>query len=53
MACAASPDLEVIQEGDKLTMKLITMMQTREITFTIGQEYEEQQHNDVMMKVSP
>jgi hypothetical protein len=53
MACATSPDLEVAQDGDKLTFKLVSMMNTREITFTIGQEYEEKQHNDIMMKVMP
>ena len=52
MACATSPDLEVAQDGDKMTFKLVSMMNTREITFTIGQEYEEKQHNDIMMKVN-
>eukprot|EP00914_Ancora_sagittata_P023895 GHVO01047620.1.p1 GENE.GHVO01047620.1~~GHVO01047620.1.p1 ORF type:complete len:123 (-),score=17.80 GHVO01047620.1:351-719(-) len=53
MACATSPDLEVIQDGDKMTFKLVSLMQTREISFTIGTEYEEKQHNDIMMKVKP
>ncbi|ELT92677.1 hypothetical protein CAPTEDRAFT_164698 [Capitella teleta] len=53
MACATSPELEVTQEGDKMTFKLVSMMQTREISFTIGEEYEEKQHDDTVTKVKP
>lgn len=53
MAVASSPDLEVVVDGNKYTFKLQSLLQSKEISFTVGEDYEEKQHNDVIMKVSP
>lgn len=53
MAVTSSPDLEVLVDGNKFTFKLQSLLQSKEMVFTVGEDYEEKQHNDVMMKVTP
>jgi len=48
MALHASHDLTIVQDGDKLTIK----QDGREISFTVGEEFEDKQNGHVM-KVSP
>jgi hypothetical protein len=52
MAALSSPTLTITQEGDKMTIKLASMMKTKESSFTIGEEFEEEQHNGMVMVCS-
>ena len=53
MAGMATPTLDVQQDGKSFIFKLASRMQSRDVAFTVGQEYEEKQPNDVIMKVCP
>lgn len=46
-----SPTLEIKQEGDKWTIRTISIMRTSEITFTLEEEFEEAMASGVTLKV--
>ena len=46
------PKLEIKQEGDKWTIRTITLMRTVELTFTEGEEFEEAMPSGVTLKVN-
>lgn len=37
----ASPRLEISNEGEKWTIRTVSMMRTIELTFVLGEEYDE------------
>lgn len=37
----ASPRLEISNEGEKWTIRTVSMMRTIELTFALGEEYDE------------
>lgn len=39
--CVSRPRLEITNDGEKWTIRTITMMQTTEQTFSLGEEYEQ------------
>ncbi|XP_043283391.1 fatty acid-binding protein, liver-like [Venturia canescens] len=41
MMAVSHPTLEISNEGDKWTMKNVTLISTQEVTFCLGEEYEE------------
>lgn len=45
------PTLEVKQEGDKWTIKTISLLRTMELTFTLGEEFTESMPSGVTLKV--
>ena len=49
--CMSSPRLEISNDGDKWTIRTITMIRTAEVTFTLGEEYEEHMPAGVVLKV--
>ena len=51
MAGASSPDLDITQEGNKFHFKLHSLVQTKEMDFTVDEEFEETQQSGVVMKV--
>lgn len=51
MMIMSSPRLEISNDGDKWTIRTISMIRTAEITFTLGEEYEEHMPNGVTLKV--
>ena len=53
MAGAASPVLEITQDGDTFGVKLQSMFHSKDQSFKIGDTFEETQQNGVIMKVSP
>ncbi|XP_054158608.1 fatty acid-binding protein-like [Oppia nitens] len=42
MAGTASPTVEISRDGDSFTFKTITSIKTSSVTFTLGQEFEEE-----------
>ena len=52
MASHSNPTVDISQDGEKFHIKLHSLFVTRESTFTVGDEYEETQHNGTVMKVS-
>ena len=52
MACSASPELEVVQNQNEMKISLISMVKTKHEEFTVGEEFEEKQHDGLMYKVS-
>ncbi|XP_031843562.1 fatty acid-binding protein isoform X3 [Nomia melanderi] len=50
MMCMSSPQLEILNEGDKWTIRTISMIRTNELTFTLGEEYEEHMPGGVTLK---
>ncbi|XP_076548559.1 fatty acid-binding protein isoform X3 [Osmia lignaria lignaria] len=50
MMIMSSPRLEISNDGDKWTIRTISMIRTVEITFTLGEEYEEHMPNGVTLK---
>ncbi|XP_033230819.1 sodium/calcium exchanger regulatory protein 1-like [Belonocnema kinseyi] len=50
MVLTASPTLEIKQEGDKWTIRTISIMCTSEITFTLEKEFEEAMASGVTLK---
>ncbi|KAK1119261.1 hypothetical protein K0M31_013450 [Melipona bicolor] len=50
MMCMSSPRLEISNDGDKWTIRTITMIRTAEVTFTLGEEYEEHMPAGVVLK---
>ncbi|KAI0208813.1 hypothetical protein LSAT2_006530 [Lamellibrachia satsuma] len=53
MASHSNPTVDISQDGEKFHIKLHSLFVTRESTFTVGDEYEETQHNGTVMKVKP
>lgn len=53
MATSSSPNLDVTQEGDKINMKLHSMVHSKETNVTVGEQFEETQQNGAVMKVTP
>ena len=51
MASHSNPTVDINQDGEKFSIKLHSMFVTRESSFTVGDEYEETQHNGAVMKV--
>lgn len=51
MMCMSSPRLEISNDDDKWTIRTITMIRTAEVTFTLGEEYEEHMPAGVVLKV--
>ena len=51
MVGAGKPDLDIKQDGDKFEIKLISTFKNRENNFTVGEEFEETQHDGSKMKV--
>ena len=51
MASKSRPKLEIQQKGDKFSIKLTTIMATREENFNIDEEFEQDSHSGVRMKV--
>ncbi|XP_033194163.1 sodium/calcium exchanger regulatory protein 1-like [Bombus vosnesenskii] len=50
MMCMSSPRLEISNNCDKWTIRTITMIRTAEVTFTLGEEYEEHMPAGVILK---
>ncbi|XP_060814558.1 uncharacterized protein LOC132906406 isoform X2 [Bombus pascuorum] len=50
MMCMSSPRLEISNNCDKWTIRTITMIRTAEVTFTLGEEYEEHMPAGVTLK---
>ncbi|XP_050586324.1 sodium/calcium exchanger regulatory protein 1-like isoform X2 [Bombus affinis] len=46
----SSPRLEISNDCDKWTIRTISMIRTTEITFTLGEEYEECMPTGIIMK---
>jgi hypothetical protein len=53
MATTSSPNLDVTQDGDKVHMKLHSLVHSKETQFTVGEPFEETQQNGAVMKVTP
>lgn len=51
MMCMSNPRLEISNDGDKWTIRTITMIRTAEATFTLNEEYEEHMPAGVVLKV--
>jgi len=51
MASHSNPSVDITQDGEKFHIKLHSLFVTRESNFTVGDEYEETQHNGAVMKV--
>ena len=51
MAAHSNPTVDITQDGEKFSIKLHSMFVTRESSFTVGDDYEETQHNGAVMKV--
>ena len=50
MAGSSTPTLDVTRDGNKFTLKLHSMVSSKESTFTVGEAFEEKQHSgDIMM----
>lgn len=49
--CMSSPRLEISNHDDKWTIRTITMIRMAEVTFTLGEEYEEYMPTGVILKV--
>ncbi len=43
--------IEIIQDVDKFEIKLLSMFMTREEKFTVGEAYEQPQHDGAISKV--
>lgn len=50
MMLTSRPTLEVKQEGDKWTIKTISLLRTMELTFTLGEEFTESMPSGVTLK---
>ncbi|XP_017757721.1 PREDICTED: fatty acid-binding protein 12-like isoform X2 [Eufriesea mexicana] len=50
MMCMSSPRLEISNDGDKWTIRTITMIRTAEATFILNEEYEEHMPTGVVLK---
>ncbi|XP_017790990.1 PREDICTED: fatty acid-binding protein 12-like isoform X1 [Habropoda laboriosa] len=50
MMCMSSPRLEILNDSDKWTIRTISMIRTVEVTFTLGEEYEEHMPAGVTLK---
>ncbi|CAL7947096.1 unnamed protein product [Xylocopa violacea] len=48
--CMSSPQLEISNVDDKWTIRTGTMLRTVELTFTLGEEYEEHMPSGVILK---
>ena len=51
MASASSPELDITQDGDKLSIRLHSMVVNRESVFTVGEDFDEVQQSGAVMKV--
>ena len=51
MASHSNPTLDITQEGETFTFVLHSMFTTRNFKFTVGETYEETQHNGTIMQV--
>ena len=51
MMLTTSPTLEIKQEGDRWTIRTISLMRTSEITFSLGEEFDEAMPSGVTLKV--
>ena len=52
MAANSKPTVEVTQDGDRFSIKLHSMFITREENFTVGEPYEQNQHDGSISNVS-
>ncbi|XP_006610492.1 sodium/calcium exchanger regulatory protein 1-like [Apis laboriosa] len=50
LMCMSSPRLEISNDDDKWTIRTITMIRMAEVTFTLGEEYEEYMPTGVILK---
>lgn len=50
LMCMSSPQLEISNNDDKWTIRTITMIRMAEVTFTLGEEYEEHMPAGVILK---
>ncbi|XP_015435656.1 PREDICTED: fatty acid-binding protein, adipocyte-like [Dufourea novaeangliae] len=50
MMAMSSPRLEILNDGDIWTIRTISMIRTVEVTFTLGEEYEEHMPAGVTLK---
>lgn len=50
LANKATPTLDVSIDGDKYTIKSLSTIKNTEITFTLGQEFEETRADDKVVK---
>ena len=50
MMSMSHPQLQISNDGDKWTIRTISMLRTIELTFTLGEEYEEYMPADVKLK---
>lgn len=50
MMCMTSPRLEILNDDDKWTLRTISMIRTTEVTFSLGEEYEEHMPAGVTLK---
>ncbi|ESN94088.1 hypothetical protein HELRODRAFT_87779, partial [Helobdella robusta] len=53
LASKSYPTLEITQNGDEFSSKLVSLMHTFDVKFTVGTEFEERQPNGVVMKIMP
>lgn len=51
MMSMSSPRLEISNDGDKWTIRTISMIRTIELIFMLGEEYEEHMPAGVTLKV--
>ncbi|XP_076755915.1 fatty acid-binding protein-like isoform X2 [Xylocopa sonorina] len=50
MMCMTRPQLEILNVDDKWTIRTSSMLRTTELTFTLGEEYEEHMPSGVTLK---
>jgi len=52
MVASSSPNLEVTQDGNKMSLRLHNRVMDKTTTFTVGEEYDETQQDGAEMRVS-
>jgi len=53
MATSSNPTLTIQRSGEDFTIKLASLMKSKEEKFTVGTEFEQEQHNGSKYKVVP
>lgn len=52
MVASSSPDLDVTQDGDKISLRLHSMVMDKTTSFTVGDVYDETQQDGAEMTVN-
>lgn len=52
MVTSSSPNLDVTQDGNKITLRLHSRVMNKEMSFTIGEEFDETQQDGAEMRVT-